>query len=106
MLYRIVYLDSALLDYIAIIRYASQFYPSTPLKFKNALRKQLDSVRFNPRCCPRVEEFPQFRKLHVNQYLVFYTFDVAARQVVVHRIYHGSQNIQCRLKEYIDNDLI
>ena len=102
MQYKISYLDSALQDYFGILRYASQFYPSTPLKFKNALQRNLALVRFNPKCCPRVEDFPQFRKLNVNQYLVFYTIDEEAHQVVLHRIFHGSWDIQTLLAEYIE----
>ena len=104
MQHKIVYLDSALQDYFSIIRYASRFYPSTPKKFKDALRKKLDLVRFNPNCCPRVEEFPQFRKLQVNQYLAFYTVDEENHCVVIHRILHGAQDIQNLLEEYMTGE--
>ena len=101
MLYEVLYLDDALRDYHAVLFYLSDFYPGTPLKFKEELRRQLEIVKFNPRCCPRVEQFPQFRKMHVQKYLVFYTFDEADHKVVIHRILHGSWDIQRILEEYV-----
>jgi len=92
--YTIHYMPKAQQDIIHITHYLSQFYPSTPTRFHAELERNLKIVAFNPRCCPRYEHRPEFRKLNVKNYLVFYWIDEDEKCVKIYRIFHGSQNIE------------
>jgi len=94
MSYSIYYSNEAAQDLTDILVYLSQFYPSTPIRFRAALEHNLQLVSFNPHGCPRYEHRPEYRKLNVKKYLVFYEIDEEAQCVKIYRIRHGSQNIQ------------
>ena len=92
--YEIVVSKEAKQDLTDIKHYLSQFYPSTHRRFREALDDYLQIIAFNPRCCPRYEYRPQYRKCNVKKYLMFYSIDEEAKRVEIHRIRHGSQDLQ------------
>jgi plasmid stabilization system protein ParE len=72
MAYAIAYEDSALDDIGNILAYLSQYYPSTPRKFRVALSDRIRAIRDMPYMYPVYEDNPAFRKMGVMKYMVFY----------------------------------
>ena len=94
MSYKIQYTPRAKRDYVVIIEYLAQFYPSTPQKFKDALKKGIRYIAEHPTRCPSYEYRPEFRKLNVNQYLVFYMIDEEEETIYIARIRHGKEDLE------------
>ena len=86
--------EDAQQDVIDIMLYLSQFYPGTPERFYAALERNFTRLEFNPRCFPRYEHWPEYRKFNVKNYLVFYLIDDETQSVIIYRIRHGMQDLQ------------
>jgi len=86
-------------DIDEICEYLSQFYPSTPGKFLDALDKDLENVSRNPYMYPIYEYNKKYRRIVTNDYLVFYKIDEETNFVRVYRILHGKQNISTVLEK-------
>ena len=93
MKYRIKYLPTFPSDRNVIRKYLSQFYVGTEKRFFLLLRKKINYLREFPFSCSVYEHDPDYRRLVVGDYLVFYTVNEDLKVVEVHRILHGSQNI-------------
>ncbi|GHV73206.1 hypothetical protein AGMMS49940_05080 [Spirochaetia bacterium] len=91
--YEIKVLAPAVADLDSIITYSSQFYPSTPKKFLDALEKVKLNLQDMPYMYPVYEKQPIYRKVVVLNYLVFYTVDDGKRLVNIHRILPGAWDI-------------
>ena len=94
---KIVYLPEAKDDINEIRKYLSKFYPSTPKTFFALLKKRISNLKQNPFICQPYEKRPSYRRLVVNDYLVFYKVDESRHVVQIHRILHGS----CDIGRYI-----
>jgi plasmid stabilization system protein ParE len=99
MAYKIRPLESALEDMDSIITYLSQFYPNTPKKFKTALKRRFATLRRMPRLYPVYPDKPAYRKMLVNEYLVFYKIDEEDKCIEIHRILHSSRDINQHLPD-------
>jgi len=97
MKYRIVYLPQTVTDRAEIRDYLSKFYPSTPKRFFALLKKNISRLKTYPHSCPVYEDDPDYRKLVVGEYLVFYIVDDHAKIVEIHGIFHGSRDISQHL---------
>ena len=91
--YRLQYLRLARQDARAALDYLARFYPSTPAKFKQALKKCENMLKTMPRLYATYEENPRYRRAFVLQYLVFFQIVEARKTVEIYRILHGSQDI-------------
>lgn len=92
-MYRLKYLDDTVSDRAHIKAYLSQFYPDTSKKFFAQLKKKTERLKTFPYSCPVYEEDPDYRKLVVGEYLVFYMVDEDTKTVEIHRMLHGSRDI-------------
>jgi plasmid stabilization system protein ParE len=61
------------------------------------LKKKTSRLKDYPYSCPEYEDDPDYRRLVVGDYLVFYKVNEDDKTIEVHRILHGSQNIQKQL---------
>jgi len=86
MRYRVRFLPDTVADREEIRVYLSQYYESTVNNFFSLLKKRIASLKDFPYSCPTYENDPDYRKLVVGEYLVFY--------VEVHRIFHSSRDIR------------
>jgi plasmid stabilization system protein ParE len=61
------------------------------------LKKKTNRLKTHPYSCPVYEDVPDYRKLVVGDYLVFYIVNEDAKIVEIHRIFHGSRDIRQHL---------
>jgi len=99
MKYRLKYMEDTLSDRDQIKSYLSQFYPGTAKKFFNTLKNKIARLKIYPYSCPAYEDDTDYRMLVVGDYLVFYMVDDDTKIVEIHRILHGSRNINTALSQ-------
>lgn len=98
MKYKLSYLDTALEDIADINLYLEQFYPSTAKKIFNKMEEQTVSLQERPFLWPEYERRPEYRKMIVEDYLVFYHVDDETKTVEIRRMLHGSRNLEQQIK--------
>ena len=94
MMYRIRFLPETVADRENIRAYLSQYYEDTVTKVFRLLKEKIARLKKFPYSCPIYEDDPDYRKLVVGDYLVFYMVDEDKKTVEIHRIFHGSQDIR------------
>ena len=95
--YKIKYLPLAVQDLKEIAQYLSGFYPNTASRVLHELQKKITQLNNMPE---RYEVYPFdtfYRKMVVDQYLVFYHINDRTHAVEIHRILRGS----CNLPQYL-----
>ena len=95
--FRVIFLEEAEADMDAIEEYLSGYYESTVRNFFNKLKEQAFMLEDTPYMCQPYEEDPFFRRMVVEDYLLFYSVDEVRNLVLVHRIFHHSRNISRQL---------
>ena len=95
--YDIRFLPGADQNLLEIDEYLSQFYPSTAAKFFEKLDKNLLLLKEQPYIGTKYIPNPKYRRLIVDDYLVFYIVDEAPRKVEIYRVLHGSRDIEQHL---------
>ena len=93
MTYKINYLPLAVQDLKDIARYLSGFYPKTASRVLKELREKITKLGDTPKMCEPYIPDPVYRKLVVDQYLVFYQVNEKAHIVEIHRVLRGSWNL-------------
>jgi len=86
-------MEDTIVDREHIKIYLSKFYPGTAKHFFSLLRKRTSQLKAFPYLGPEYEDDPDYRKLVVGDYLVFYMVNEDIKVVEVHRIFHGSMDI-------------
>jgi plasmid stabilization system protein ParE len=99
MKYRIKYLPETATDRAEIRTYLIQYYESTVRMFFALLKKKISRLKEFPYSCPIYEDDPDYRRMVVGDYLVFYMVNDDDKTVEIHRIFHGSQNISQHLNQ-------
>jgi plasmid stabilization system protein ParE len=100
MSYRTVFMPSADRDADDIEEYLSQFHASTVLNFFLELEKKVSALEDMPYSCPAYEYDPYFRRMVVDDYLLFYSVDEKRRMVIIHRIFHGKRDIRQQMSDH------
>lgn len=93
MKYRLIYSAIALEDIADITAYLGQFYPSTTQKVFDKMEKQALSLQERPFLYPKYQRMQEYRKMPVDEYLVFYRVNEKNETVEICRILHGQRNI-------------
>jgi len=93
MSYNVTFLPDADRDMDDIAEYLSKFYPNTARNFFAQLKKQLQLLETMPLMYPAYDADPFFRKMIINDYLLFYSVDEKRTLITVHRIFHSKRNI-------------
>ena len=93
MTYRIKYLPLAVQDLNDIARYLSGFYPKTASRALKEMRDKITKLSDNPKMCEIYPLDPAYRKMVIDQYLVFYRVNDEIKCVEVHRVLRGSWNL-------------
>jgi len=94
MTYKVRYLPTMRRDVAEIKAYMSQFYESTFSNFMDKLRRSTSLLENMPYMDT---VYKNYRRLVVDDYLVFYKIDEALKFVEIYRVIHGSKNIQKQL---------
>ncbi len=102
--YKIRYLPVSRQNLDDILKYLSGFYPGTPLKFVNELRRCINNLRTQPLMYSVYTDFPAYRHIIVGDYIVFYIVSETNRTVEIHRILHSKQNVRKILKSNSHKD--
>ena len=100
--YRIRYLPVSRQNLDDILKYLSGFYPGTSSKFVMDLRQCLDTLRTQPLIYSVYADFPVYRHIPVDDYIVFYVVNESNKTVEIHRILHGKQSVQ----SILDKDIL
>ena len=100
MSYRVTFLDAAKLDMDDIEEYLSQFYPSTARNFFTTMKDKVLNLEVFPFMYPEYEYDQFFRKMVIDDYLLFYSVDESHYLVVIHRIFHSKRDIS---QQILDN---
>ena len=99
MIYRVRYLPETVKDREEIRSDLAQYYESTVRDFFKLLKKRIAQLKKFPYSCPVYEDDPDYRKLVVGDYLVFYVVNEDDKFIEIHRIFHGSRDIGRYLKK-------
>ncbi|MCL2351695.1 MAG: type II toxin-antitoxin system RelE/ParE family toxin [Firmicutes bacterium] len=81
---KIEYLSSFYIDVIEAADYLEE-YPNKASRIFEKLDKLILDLAFMPRMYPMYEDYPDFRKIVIEDYMVFYKFDELTNTVVIHR---------------------
>ena len=98
MRYEIAYLPEARSDTRQIRRYLAQYYQSTVTNFFDMLKESIGNLKTNPLMYERCASRPEYRRMVVGDYSVFYKVLDDKHRVEIHRILHSSRQIE----RYID----
>ena len=93
MMYKIKYLPLAVQDLDEIARYLSGFYPKTASRVLKELREKITKLGDPPKMCEVYRLDPAYRRLVVDQYLVFYRVNDENKIVEIHRVLRGAWNL-------------
>ena len=99
MKYKAKYLITAKHDREAIKVYLDQFSSTAAKKLFDRIRSRIEYVKENPYMCEVYKRRPQFRKMVVGDYLVFYKVNEDESMVEVHHIFHGMTDIEHHLHD-------
>ena len=97
MSFRVVFLQEAEQDLDCILEYLSGYYESTVQNFFAKLEKQVSMLEDTPYICPKYDDDPFFRRMVIDNYLLFYSVDEHRELVIIHRIFHHSRNISMQI---------
>jgi len=97
MVYRIIYLPKADQNLLSIDEYLEQFYPSTASKFFTELDRKVLLLQEMPYIGEQYPHNSTYRRLVVGDFLVFYIVDEDKQVIQVHRVLHGSRDIERHL---------
>ena len=93
MTYKINYLPLAVQDLNDLARYLYGFYPKTTRRVLKELREKIAKLGDAPKMCEIYRLDPAYRRMVVDQYLVFYRVNDETKIVEIHRILRGSWNL-------------
>ena len=88
MKYRLEYISTFYSDISQVIINLGE-YPQKAKRLFAKLDKKLNGLTKMPEMYPVYEDFPVFRKITVEDYLVFYTVNVNDKLIEVHRLIYG-----------------
>jgi plasmid stabilization system protein ParE len=92
--YNLIYMELALRDIAEIKAYLSGFYSGTWPRFAKKLEQNVADLSDTPFIGETYQPHPAYRHLIVDDYQVFYKVIESAQTVQVHRVLHGSRDIQ------------
>jgi addiction module RelE/StbE family toxin len=93
MIYEVKLLKRAVEDIDTICRYLAQFYPGTAGRFLDNLEQAMDGLAHNPYMYAGYEHNKLYRRMIVQDYLVFYRIFKTGKTVRIYRVLHGKRNI-------------
>ena len=92
-MYRLAHLPEAIDDIFAIEEYLNRHSPDAAERFIETLGERITSLADRPFLWPVYERDPFFRRMMLDDYVLFYSVDEKRNLVVIHRIFHHSRNI-------------
>nr|AGS52031.1 hypothetical protein [uncultured bacterium contig00008] len=93
MKYKVRYSPFAKEDKEEIKKYLSKFYPETPRRFTDSLKEHIANLKDNPYIYPKYPENPDYRRMSVGNYIVFYKVNETEKQIDIYRILRASWDL-------------
>ena len=91
--YKVRILHTAEEDLFGLIEFVGRYSVNAAVALANAIRDGIDSLETMPKKYPVYERQPIFRKMVINDVLVFYIIHEELARVDVYRIIHGSRDL-------------
>jgi addiction module RelE/StbE family toxin len=91
--YSVRFLLLAKEDKKEIKTYLSKFYEGTPNRFIALLKMQIANLKENPYIYPEYPENPDYRRMSVGNYIVFYKINETEKQIDIYRILRASWDL-------------
>jgi addiction module RelE/StbE family toxin len=73
--------------------YLSKFYPETPHRFITSLKEHIANLKDNPYMYPEYLENTDYRRMFVNNYIVFYKINETEKQIDIYRILRATWDL-------------
>ena len=99
MMYRIEYLATFHSD-IAQVAAGLEEYPLMAARIFAKMDKILGTLVFMPEMFPIYDNFPIFRKIVIEDYLLFYTFNKTKGLIEIHRLLYSRMDIPRHLTNF------
>ncbi len=96
MKYKIDYISTFYADVVQVDNYLAE-HPRKAARLFSRLDKILGSLVNMPEMYPLYEDFPAFRKITIEDYLVFYTIEKHNSVIEVHRLINARMDVPKRL---------
>ena len=96
MKYKAKYLITVGYDREVIKAYLNQYSPVAAKRLFDKIKSNMELVKENPYLYEAYERRPQFRRMVVEDYLLFYKVKEEEKTIEVHHILHNSMNIEQR----------
>ena len=97
--YKIETYGQALEDFKQIKAYLSQYSTQAAQKFFEEYREKIESLKNYPFLYARSEIDPDFRRIVVGDYNVFYQVDEKTLTIMIARAGHGSRDFEWLLRQ-------
>ena len=94
MKYKAKFLITAKYDQGAIKAYLNQYSLTAAKRLFNKIKGNLELVKENPYMYEAYERRPQFRRMVVEDYLVFYKVREEEKIIEIHHIFNSMMNIE------------
>jgi len=88
-----VHLPEAIDDIFTIEEYLNQHSLTAADRFIETLDQRAASLADYPYLWPAYEKDPFFRRMAIDDYVLFYSVDEKRNLIVIHRIFHHLRNI-------------
>ena len=102
MMFKIEYIATFYRDVNDAVSYLDE-YPKKAKRIFEKLDRKLISLAENPEMYPIYNDFPDFRRMVIEDYLVFYTINEKDSIIEIHRLINGRMNVISQLTG--DDDL-
>ena len=96
--FRIKYAPAFRADVLNVVSYLED-YPQKAIRIFEKIDRKLLLLPQMPEMYPVYEDFPYFRKITVEDYLVFYTVNDKDSLIEIHRLIYGGMDIKSLLDE-------
>ena len=94
MKFKAKYLATARQDRATIKSYLDQYSTNAAKRLFDKIRHRIELAKENPYMYEAYKRRPQFRRIVVDDYLVFYKIDEESKIIEVHHILHGMIDIE------------
>jgi len=99
---RLEYISTFYTDILRIDSYLEEFPQKAKRVFEN-IDKKLNKLIDHPELYPVYDDFPVFRKIVVEDYLVFYTINKDGEVIEIHRVINGKMDVPIQLSNDRDD---
>ena len=94
MMYKIKYLETIRRDREAIKAYLGQYSTTATKRLFDKVKVKMELVKANPYMYESYKRRPKFRRIVVEDYLVFYKVIEESKTIEVHHIFHGMIDVE------------